>query len=432
MTIAIAFLVLLVTLVIGVPIPLAFFASVAYLILFQGYDPGFLLPHGFAKISSITILAIPLFILAGNLMDKGKIGDKLIGVVEVIAGRFKGGLIVVTVVSCAVFGAISGSSSATMSCIGGIMVPRMRAQGYTAGHCAAIIGNSSLLGLLIPPSMIMILFAWMANQSVLASFLATVIPGVIMVIMLSVVNIFLLRRYPEIQTIPGEGLVDTTKLFCKRGIKATPALLMPVIILGGIYGGVMTPTEAAAVSAVYAMPVGFLIYKGLNRKNFIQGIIESASTTGVIIVMLFAVMILSRVYIMENVPQKIFNILTTISSNKIVILLMINLFLIILGMLVDDISGMMLATPILLPVVTQLGVDPIHFAAMIGVNLGMGNITPPTAPMLYLAGRIGKAQVKDMMMPTMCMILFAWVPVLIMTTYIPNIALFLPRLLLGY
>lgn len=432
MTIAMAFIILLLTLLIGVPIPLAFFSSVAYLVLFQGYDFGFLLPYGFTKINAVVILAIPLFIAAGGIMNEGRIGEKLIGLVEIAIGRFKGGMIIVTIVSCAIFGAISGSSSATMSCIGTIMLPRMWEQGYDRGQCASIIASASVLGLLIPPSMVTILYAWMGNQSVIACFLSTIIPGIILIVLFSIVNIFLLKKYPEVATIQGPNFKETTKIFGKRLIVATPALLMPIIILGGIYGGVMTPTEAAAVSVIYAIPVGALFYKGLTYKGLIKTIIDSATTTGVIIVMLFAVMILSRVYIMENLPQKIFEFLKAISDNKLIILLMINLFLLILGMLMDDISAMLLATPILVPVIIKLGVDPVHFAAIIGVNLGMGLITPPTAPMLFLAGRIGNSEIKQMMMPTMYMIFFAWIPTLIITTYVPYVALYLPKLLLGY
>lgn len=430
MTIAIAILILVVTLFVGVPIPFAFFGSAAFLIFTGGYDPGFLLPYGFAKMNSVVLLTIPLFIMAGGVMDRGGIGDRLVEVVDTIAGRVRGGLGIVTVATCAIFGAVSGSSSATVSCIGSIMMPKLKDAGYPVGHVAALLANAGVLGILIPPSMLMILYAWMGNQSVLACFLAAFVPGLIVTVLLSVVNLVLLRNNREIQVRPSEGLATTAKLFTIKSAKASPALMMPVIILGGIYGGIMTPTEAAAVAVLYAIPVAMFVYRGLKMKNLMETLIESATTTGVIMAMMFAVMILSRLYIMENLPEQIMDVLTTISDNKMVILLMINVFLIIMGMLMDDVSGILLGTPILLPLVTQMGVDPIHFAAIMGVNLGMGNVTPPTAPLLYLSGRISGAQVNEMLKPTMYLILFAWLPTLLLTTYVPEVSLGLVNLLM--
>ncbi|GAB7024162.1 TRAP transporter large permease [Salidesulfovibrio brasiliensis] len=429
-TIAIAILILVVTLFIGIPIPFAFFSSAAYLLYTGGYDPGFLLPYGFAKMNSIVLLTIPLFIMAGGVMDKGGIGDKLVDVVDTIAGRIRGGLGVVTVVTCAIFGAVSGSSSATVSCIGSIMIPKLKRAGYPVGHVAAILANSGVLGILIPPSMLMILYAWMANQSVLACFLAAFVPGLIVTVLMSLVNIYLLRNNKEIEVAEKKDFVTTTKLFVSKSAKASPALMMPVIILGGIYGGIMTPTEAAAVAVLYAIPVAMFFYKGLKMKNLAATLIESATTTGVIMAMMFAVMILSRLYIMENLPEQIMGVLTTISDNEMVILLMINVFLIFMGMLMDDVSGILLGTPILLPLVTQIGVDPVHFAAIMGVNLGMGNVTPPTAPLLYLSGRISGAQLTSMLRPTLFLLIFAWLPTLLITTYVPEVSLGLVNMLM--
>jgi tripartite ATP-independent transporter DctM subunit len=431
MTIAIAMSILVVTLFIGVPIPFAFFSSAAYLIYTGGYDPSFLLPYGFSKMNSIVLLTIPLFIMAGGVMDKGRIGDKLVDVVDTIAGRIRGGLGVVTVITCAIFGAVSGSSSATVSCIGSIMMPKLKRAGYPIGHAAALLASSGVLGILIPPSMLMILYAWMGNQSVLACFLAAFTPGLILTVLLSAVNLFLLRNNKDIEVRPHEPIGETAKLFVSKSAKASPALMMPVIILGGIYGGFMTPTEAAAVAVIYAIPVAMFIYKGLKARDLVATLIESATTTGVIMAMMFAVMILSRLYIMENLPDQLMGVLTAVSENPIIIMLMINVFMIIMGMLMDDVSGVLLGTPILVPLVTQLGVDPVHFAAIMGVNLGLGNVTPPTAPLLYLSGRIAGAPVNKMMKPTIYLILFAWVPTLLITTYIPEVSLGLVHLLMG-
>lgn len=217
------------------------------------------------------------------------------------------------------------------------------------------------------------------------------------------------------------------KTLGNRTVRAIPAMVAPIIILGGIYGGFLTPTEAAAVSVIYTIPVGIWFYKGLNGKTFRESLIIAGTTAGVIMIMLLSVMMLSRLYIMENVPQMILNAMTSVTDNTVILILMVNLFLIIIGMLMDDTSAILLTTPILLPVVIQLGVDPVHFAAIMGVNLGLGCVTPPTAPFLYLGSRIGNAPIGEMMGPTMWFIAFAWIPTLALTTFFPGLSLFLPR-----
>ncbi|NMA49173.1 MAG: TRAP transporter large permease [Tissierellia bacterium] len=435
MLVAIALIILLVSLVIGIPIPLAFLASAGSISILGGYETTALMINGYNKLNTILLLTIPLFVLAGSIMDKGGIGEKLVGSVEKFVGRIKGGLGIVTVISCAVFGAVSGSSSATLSAIGSIMVPRLKENGYPDGLIGALIASSGVLGILIPPSMLMILYAWSSGESVLSCFIATVIPGLMLVILFSLVNIWYAKRNPNIKVydVMIESAIEKEQR--KREKKsqeersALPALIMPLIILGSIYSGILTATEAAALSVAYAVPVGMFYYKKIDKKTFKNALIDAGETSGVIMAMLFSVMILSRLYISENLPDMILTFLTSISDNKIIMMLMINVFMVILGMLMDDCSATILATPILLPVVTSIGISPIHFAAILGVNLGMGNITPPTAPLLYLGGRIAGAEVRDMLGPTMRLILFAWLPVLILTTYFPNIALFLPKLL---
>lgn len=431
MIVTIALLILVVTLIMGIPIPFCFGASLIYMVIEGGYNVGSLLPVGFSKMSAIVLLAIPLFIVAGGLMEKGRIAGPLVELAELFVGRFKSGLGAAAVIASAVFGSISGSAAATLSCIGTIMHPKLKDANYPAGHSAALIANAAPLGLLIPPSSIQIIYAWVGNQSVLACFLATVIPGLILIALLCFVNYLLLRGNDGIvvqNSSADEAMFVNVK---KKTVGAGPAILMPVIILGGIYGGFMTPTEAAGIAVLYAIPVGFFVYRGLSLKNFFEVIRETATTTGVVMVMFFVVMILSRVFILEDLPYTIMDALQSISENKYMLLIMINIFMIIIGMLMDDVSGTLLATPVLLPVVMELGVSPIQFAAILGVNLGMGNITPPTAPLLYLGARVGKTKIDGMMYPTLCMICFAWLPTLILTTYIPELALFLPKMFLG-
>lgn len=431
MAISIALLLIIVTLLLGLPVPFCFMLSTTFMVITHGYDPSFLLPYGFSQMSSIVLLAIPLFIMVGGMMDRGGIGTSLVNFVEVFVGRIKGGLGVVAVVSCAVFGSISGSCAATLSCIGSIMFPRLREKGYPMGHSAALVSCAAPLGLLIPPSSQMILYAWVGQQSVLACFLATVGPGIVLTILLSALNLIMLRNDPDVEVKPPMTFQEKTEVFRDRGKKAAPALFMPFIVLGGIYGGIMTPTEAAAVAVLYSIPVGFWIYRGLNRNNFIEVIIETATTTGVVMLMMYCIMMLSRIYVQERLPSLIMNFLTAVSDNRNIILFMLNIFMIIIGMIMDDVSAMLLCTPILLPVVTALGVHPIHFAAIIGTNLGMGNVTPPTAPTLYFGARMAKTPVSQMMKPALIFIIFAWLPTLMAVTYLPELALWLPRLVLG-
>jgi len=242
-------------------------------------------------------------------------------------------------------------------------------------------------------------------------------------------NAFMIRNVP-ITVLPDVPARQKLKDFGKATLNGFWALLMPVIVLGGIYGGIFTPTEAAGVAVVYCLPVGFFIYKSMNLRQFGDALINTITTTGVVIVMVFFVMVLSRMYVMENVPQRLIATLTGFSSNRITILLMINLFLLILGMLVDDFSGTLLAAPLLFPLIKEIGIHPIHFAAIMGTNLGLGNKTPPTAPILYLAGRVGNCRFEQLVKPAVTFMTTCSVPVVLLTTYCPFLSLWLPHLLL--
>ncbi len=432
----VALVILMFCLVIGVPVPLSFMASSAWLIFFggpdgMGYQATQLLPYGFAQINSVSLMAVAMFIMAGGIMERGKIGEKLIDFVDVFVGHVKGGLGVVGVISCAVFGSISGAACATLSCIGSIMFPRFREAGYPRGHAAALMANASLLGLLIPPNSTLIIFAWISGQSVLACFLSTVSAGILTITLLSVVNMWLLRNNKEVVVQTDRSKEVRRELFRVRGKLAIPALFLPVIVLGGIYGGVMTTTEAAAVAVVYSTLLGIFVYKGLDLKRTYTVVVESAVTTGVILLMLYSVSMLSRLYILEDLPGRMLYLFRSVSENRWVIMGMINIFLVIMGMLMDDISVVVLTTPILIPIITELGFSPIHYAAIVGVNTGLGCITPPAAPVLYLGSRLGQAPINEMMKPTLWFIALCWVPVLIVTAYFPKFVLFLPHLIMG-
>ena len=432
----VALFILILTLIIGVPVPVSFMASCAWLIFFGGVDQvGYpasqLLPYGFNQMNSVSLIAIAMFILAGGIMERGKIAEKMIDIVDIFVGHIKGGLGIVAVVSCAVFGSICGAACATLSCIGAIMFPRLRAGGYPMGHACALMANASLLGLLIPPNATLIIFAWISGVSVLSCFLSTVGPGIITIILLSLVNVWLLRNNSEVFVVKKRTGKERLKLFKERGRLAIPALVMPVMVLGGIYGGVMTTTEASALAVLYCIPIGMWVYKGLNWRSLIGIVVEGSVTTGVIMVMLYSVSMLSRLYILEDLPGRVLHLFYSISTEPMVIMFMINVFLVLMGMLMDDISVVVLTTPILMPIITELGFNPVHYAAVVGVNTALGCITPPAAPVLYLSGRVGGATINEIMKPALWFMVLCWVPVLIITAYIPKVVLALPHFVLG-
>ncbi|WP_461211424.1 TRAP transporter large permease [Desulfocurvus sp. DL9XJH121] len=418
-------------LIIGVPIGFAFAGAALFLTMYFSLDPGLLLPSAFFQTYSVVLLSLPMFIFAGRIMGAGGIATPLINLAETLVGRVRGGLGIVLIATCALFGAISGTASSAVAAIGTVMIPRMEEAGYPRGYTTGLISTSSLVGQLIPPSVPMILYAWITRQSIAACFLATVGPGILMVVLYSIINCFMCSRISSIKVAPALGLADSLREVGRAGTHASFALMMPVLILGGIYGGVFTPTEAASVATLYAIPVGFWIYKGLTLKTLWETTIDAASTIGAIVIMFLFILVVSRVFTMQRAPQMIVSTLLDISDNKIVILMMANVFLILVGMIMDDISGTLIAAPLLLPLMVKIGVSPVQFAAIVGTNLAIGANTPPTAPILYLAGRIGEVSIEEFIKPVTILLLFGSVPVALATTYWPDLSLFLPRLL-GY
>lgn len=424
-------LLIVVLLLMEIPVAFAFGIGALLFPLFTGNNISFLIPHGFNTASSFALLSLPLFILAGNLMAVGGISDRLLSFINSMVGRVKGGLGAVTVITCALFGAISGSSSAAIAAIGQVMIPRMVKEGYPEGHATALVACSSVLALLIPPSIPMIVFSITGGLSVGAAFLSTIIPGILLTIIYCLLNFFFLRNNKSIKVDAPLNFSEAGKAVVKSGYKASFALLMPLIILGVIYSGIATPTEAASIAVVYAIIVSMVVYRTMNGKQLSRAVYRSVLITGSIMAVLFFLFIMSRAMILEQIPNQLAEFLLAVSDNKIVILLIINLLLLLIGMIIDDISGSVLAAVIFLPVVTQLGIHPIHFAAIVGVNLGLGNVSPPCAPMLYMAGAVGKQTLDQYLWPTLKFLLLGHLPMVLLVTFIPDIALYLPRLLLG-
>jgi C4-dicarboxylate transporter, DctM subunit len=431
MVIAINLLLLIGLIVLGLPVPFCFMSAAIYMGIVYDFSFSFLLPSGYYALNSLTLLSVPFFIMAGALMSSSGIAERLTDFAQAFLGRMRGGMGAATIVACAIFGAISGTCSSAVACIGGIMIPRLEKLGYPRYYSVAMVGCASVLGQLIPPSVPMILYAWVTQQSVAACFLATVIPGILTTILMCVVNWFEVKRMGTVQIEPQIPFSQKLQVIGKATRHGMWSLLMPVIILGGIYGGITTPTESAALAVFYAIVVGFFIHRELTPKVLGEALVNSSTTTGVCVLMLFFVSILAKIYTMQRIPQQLADFMMSVSSNKIVLLLLVNAFLIIIGMMMDDFSGTMLSAPLLLPLMVTIGVHPVHFAAIMGTNLGLGNVTPPCAPILYLAGRIGGASVDEYFKPALKFMLFAQVPVIIMTTYFPGLSMWLPRLLMG-
>ena len=416
----------------GMPVGFAFGLAAFLPIFLLGMPPMFAVPGALKLLESFVLLAAPLFIISGLLMREGLIAEKILNFVNSLTGWIKGGLGVVTIATCAIFGAISGTSAPAIASIGSIMIPQMEHEGYDKGYATALIACSSLLCLLIPPSVPMIVFALMARESVAMCFLSTIGPALIIVVIYSIINIITCRRNPNIKTPPKISFRPQVRKAGREFILAFPALLLPIIILGGIYGGIFTPTEAAAVATIVALPIGFFVYRTLTIRKLGGTLVEAASIMGAITIVFFFIFMLSRVLIWERMTEAIAGFVLNISSNKIVILAMLNIVMLIMGMLMDDTSGTILAAVVLLPVAKEIGVSPIHFAAIVGVNMGLGNVTPPVAPLLYMAGRIANLPLNKYIKPASIFMIVGSLPVLILTTYIPAISLFLPHLFYGY
>ena len=429
MEIGISLLILVIALIIGVPVPFCFILSIIWLHFSLGVDPRFFHLTAYSQLSSVVLLAIPLFIMSGGIITRGKIGDALVNWISLFIGRVKGSLGLMAVLASTGFSSMAGSGAATISCIGSILGPNMKERKYNMGKCAAIVCCAGPLGLVLPPSGIQILYAWQGNLSVLTCFLAIVIPGLILSTILTIGAYVLLRN--ETGAIMPDPIPRSQFFgqFGRRTVRTIPALMLPVILLGGIYGGIMTPTEAAGVSVLYAIPIGLFVYKGLTFKELWRTLISTATTTGTLMVMIGMVMIFATILVRQGLHMTLLNLLMGISENPIVIMLMINLAMILIGAIMDDASATLLCTPILLPIVTHIGVNPYHFAAILGTNIAMGNVTPPTAPFIFLAAKILDVNVGDMLKPVMQILIFCYGPALIIITFMPELSLWLPRTL---
>lgn len=412
---------------IGTPLPFCFGGALMYIVLCTDMgNMGGMFLWGFEQLVNPALLCIPLFVFAGNLMSASGLSASLLKFCELLLGRFRGSLGLVAIIACAIMGAVSGSGLTGVAATGPILIPAMLRQGYDRAWATALIANASVLGLLIPPSINMIVYGWVTGTSILACFLATLLPGILLMLVFCLTNrIYACHEKLPVSDVP---FMQGIKKLPGAILAAIPALIMPVIILGGIYGGIMTPTESAAVSAAYAIPVGLLIYRGLNGKGIMKAATESATAIGSLMVMILFGLILSQQFVLAGLPQELSAYLLGMTDNRIVLLLLINAILVFIGMIMNDVTGILLMAPLLLPLVRAIDINPVHFAAIIGVNLAMGTLTPPFAGILYFSLRIGNVKFIRILKPLTILLCVGYIPVCLLVTFCEPLALWLPRL----
>ncbi len=376
-------------------------------------------------IDSFALLAIPFFILAGQLMGQGGIARRLIDFANVLVGRFPGGLAYVNITTCMLFGAISGSAVAAVSSVGGFMIPLMNKEGYDRDFNASVSITAATTGLLIPPSNVMIVYSLATGGavSIAAIFMAGILPGILMGLGLMVVAgvISVRKKY-------GKGVKFGFKESVVKFFIAIPALLLIVIVLGGILSGVFTATEASAIAVIYALFLSVFVYREVKIKDLPGVFLQAGITTAVVFMLIGTSMVMSYVLAHENIPQTISAALLGLSNSPIVILLIINLLLLFVGTFMDMTPAVLIFTPIFLPIVTQLGVHPIHFGIIMILNLCIGICTPPVGSCLFVGCGIAETTITKVIRPILPFFL-AMIVVLFIITYVPQISMIIPAAL---
>ena len=373
-------------------------------------------------LDSFPLLAIPFFILAGQIMNKGGIARRLIDFARVLVGMLPGGLAYVNILACMLFGAISGSAVAAASAIGGFMLPEMSKEGYSKPFSAAVNITSSTTGLLIPPSNILIVYSLASGGvSIAALFLAGYIPGILVGLALIFVSGYYAFRHKY-----AKGVRLPFRLSIKVFLNAVPSLSLIIVVIGGIVAGFFTPTEASAISVIYAGLLAF-IYREIKWKELPDIILKSVITTSIVMLLIGASMGLSWTMSFENIPQDVTAALLSISSNKIVILLIINFTLLVVGIFMDMTPAVLIFTPIFLPVVTSLGMNPVHFGVIMVFNLCIGLCTPPVGSVLFVGCSVAGISIEKVLKPLLPMFI-SMILVLLAVSFWPALSLWLPGL----
>jgi C4-dicarboxylate transporter DctM subunit len=379
----------------------------------------------FTGLDSFPLLAIPFFMLAGSLMGYGGISRRLVNFAESLVSFMIGGLAMVTVVSCMFFAAISGSGPATVSAIGGFMIPSMKEKKYPGPFAAALTAAAGSIGVIIPPSIPFVIYCVIAGASVGELFIAGIIPGILIGFSLMIVSYFTARR----ENFPKSEIPFSFAHVWKSFREAIWALMVPVIILGGIYGGVFTPTEAAVVGCVYALFVGKFIYGELDFRTTRAAFMDTLVINGATSFILGLSISFATFLTMQQIPLKVGNWIVSVSSSPVVILLLINAMLLVVGCFVDNISSMIVLTPIFLPVMKQIGVDPIHFGLFMTVALAIGFVTPPYGANLFVASAVSGEKISEISKRAMPLIVVMILD-LALLTFIPDLSLGLVKALM--
>jgi C4-dicarboxylate transporter, DctM subunit len=421
------FLVCLVLIVLGVPIAMAFGILTLILLGWSGQDAGYLIEVTYRRIDTILLMSVPLFILFGSLLDATGLATRLVEFVNLLLGKIRSGLGAVTVVTTALFSSISGTDSAAIACIGTVMIPRLVENGYTRGHATALVACSGILGQLVPPSVPMIFYAIITGNSILGVWFSTLGPAMVIVVMYIFLNAVMTRKMPIVVAEKSESLQEYFKNLAHMGARCLPVLALPILIFGSLYSGLITPTEVATLGVIYVVIMGYG-YKALKWNDIKEAMITTAAISGAVTLMFYFTETTSRILILEGITDKMGEWIVSQSPNQVITLLMLNIILLLMGMMMNDLSGTVLSAGLLWPIAQAAGVDPYHFAAITGVNLGLGTVTPPTAPMLFLAGRIGQCTAGEYIRPALVLMWAGMLPVLALTTYWPELCLFFPRL----
>ena len=371
-----------------------------------------------AATSKSVLLAIPFFILGGNIMEKSGISGKLISLAEACVGHLKGGVAMVCVIVACFFAAISGSGPATVAALGLILIPAMVKVGYDAPFAAALMATAGAIGVIIPPSITFVVYGSISDTSIGSLFISGVIPGLLMGLALIIITLWLGRK-SDLKRLPRATGRQRWIAFKD----AFWGLLMPVIILGGIYGGIFTPTEAAAVSAVYGLVIGIFVYKTLKIKQLKKILIDTASTTATVMFITAAATLFAYVLTRARIDVAISSMLTDIAGgNQIIFLLIVNVVLLIAGCFLDSTSALYIFTPLFVPVAQALGMNLIHFGTIMIVNLAIGLVTPPVGVNLYVACGIADTSLKKISVSVIPLLVAALV-VLLLVTYVPSLSL---------
>ena len=415
------------TILLGLGVPIAYSIGISALLTMLVSIPAIasfttLAQRMATGLDSFALLAIPFFILAGQLMNRGGIASRLIELAKATVGRLPGGLAYVNIMACMLFGAISGSAVAAASAIGGFMTERMSKEGYPVPFSAAVNITSATTGMVIPPSNILIVYSLASGGvSIAALFLAGYIPGILIGLALMVVA----GIYAKKHNFPrGEKVGFRT--FIKSFLDALPSLFLLFVVMGGIVAGIFTATEASAIAVVYTVVLSMIVYKEIKMKDLPSILLSTVATTAIVMLLIGTSMGMSWVMSFENIPQGISATLLSISDNKFVILIIINLILLFVGTFMDMTPAVLIFTPIFLPVVTELGVDPIHFGIVMVMNLCLGLCTPPVGGVLFVGCGVANISISKVIKPLMPLFA-AMLIVLLIVTYIPSISTWLPE-----